>query len=235
MHWKVRLSGERFDLERLSEVFTNDGLRIVQEQEKFYLLSTDFAPEADAREIDAQANELLLVLNGAARLALRGRTPISNADPERIRDDGGREVFCMVRDGILIGDFVRHDDDPSPANPVPAWLDLGLSDPSVARALRLYGRWPQDWANLYRIFEIIETDVGPKTILQQGWATKSAMTNFARTACHPDPTAAGDDARHGATKAQPPPSPMTLSEARALIELLLHRWLDHKAHSTPHN
>lgn len=233
MYWKIQLSGERFDLERLAEVFTEKRLRIAQEQDKFYLLSTNFAPEADARDIDNQANALLLILNGASRLALRGRTPIGNGGPERIRDDGSRETFCMLREGLLIRDFAQHDDNSSPADPVPAWFELGLSDPSVARSLRLHGRWPQDWANLYRIFEIIETDVGTKTILQNGWATKSAIKNFARTACHPDPTAAGDDARHGATNDQPPPNPMALSEARALIELLLHRWLDHKANPTP--
>ena len=122
-----------------------------------------------------------------------------------------------------------------PADPKPIWLILALSDTAVSKALRLFGKTTNDhdWVGLYRIFEVIKDDVGTQLMYAKGWATKAAITNFTRTANHPD--AAGDDARHGATNDQPPTNPMALSDARSLIELLLHRWLDHKSNSTPHD
>lgn len=239
MHWRIEIAGDPHDLRMLADAFTEDWLQIVEEREKFFLLSTDFASDANASEINDKAGTLLAILNGAARLALRGRTPIVSAGPERIRDDGQREVFLFAEATVEVRAFahltvrdaagnVIHQS--KPADSVPSWIELGRTTSGVSKALRLYGQAQHDWVSLYRIYEVIKEDVGTQLIYAEGWVTKAAITNFSRTANHPE--AAGDAARHGATNDQPPPNPMALSEACAIIELLLHRWLDYKANPT---
>lgn len=107
------------------------------------------------------------------------------------------------------------------ADPVVGWLMAGLRNDSVAKVLRLYANTPPTWNNLYRIFEVVEQDVGGrKYIEQQGWATDKSLERFKRTAN--SVSAIGDEARHGKESTQPPSNPMTLPEAKSLIETILH-------------
>jgi hypothetical protein len=67
---------------------------------------------------------------------------------------------------------------------------------------------------------------GTSSIEKKGWATKSSIDRFTGTA--DNPKASGDLARHGIAKHEPLPNPMTLSEAKSLIETVLHNWLGSK-------
>ena len=46
-----------------------------------------------------------------------------------------------------------------PADDVPAWVELGMNNEAVAKVFRLLTH-PLDWVGLYRIYEVIETDIG---------------------------------------------------------------------------
>ena len=80
--------------------------------------------------------------------------------------------------------------------------------------------------SLYRIYEMIEDDMKGK-IVQNEWATRSLLERLSRTANHPD--SIGDEARHGRQKQDPPKNPMPFSEAKALIETIMHNWLQWKS------
>ena len=84
-----------------------------------------------------------------------------------------------------------------------------------------------DWVDLYRIYEVIESDMGRSVILAKRWATNADIKLFKHTAN--SVAATGDQARHGKETSTPPVKPLTLSEARALVDTLLRAWLAHKA------
>ena len=88
----------------------------------------------------------------------------------------------------------------------------------------MLGADAHDWVGLYRLYEVIEADVGGEDkIVKAGWTTKKAIGRFTRTANSPD--AIGDAARHGKQSGEPPPNPMDLSEAISLVKVILHNWL----------
>ncbi|MCE8424927.1 MAG: hypothetical protein J5U17_04025 [Candidatus Methanoperedens sp.] len=114
------------------------------------------------------------------------------------------------------------------ADPIPKWVTAAKHNTNVTKALRLFGAGTHDWVSLYRIYEVIENDVGGKSkIIKKGWTTDKAIRRFKYTANSPG--AIGDEARHGNQKEPSPKDPMALSEAKFLIETILHNWLRLKA------
>jgi hypothetical protein len=103
-------------------------------------------------------------------------------------------------------------------------INLIFQDSNVEKVLRLHGS-PESWATLYKIFEVIEGDVG-RLILDLKWITKAQKTSFTQTA--QSPQVIGDEARHGRQKQEPPKEPMTLQQASDLITRMTHQWIDYK-------
>jgi len=232
MEWKVFLTGDEFDLDALSKSFSGPDPAVVREDEGFVLRSSRFSQFDDSDAVRADAEYLLMLLNGAARLALHARRPIVIRDVVLIQNDGAKVYYKSVADTIYIratasatlkrGDGVEEQF--NEANVVSEWVNAGLGSEAVARVLGLFATKPVDWVNLYRILEVVEGDVGgPKSIADQGWATREALKRFKHTAN--SVFASGDDARHGTERTQPPADPMTLSEARSFIEAIVHNWL----------
>lgn len=245
MFWQIELEGDRAFLRELSLMITTPELKIVQEGERFFLESNQLEPQMSYTEIGALSEVILGTLNGIIRLTTPDRSHVISQGFHKVRDDGNKEIAAWINaigplgSASIVAQVYNVDgnlvESPPPGNPMLGWLMLAQSDMAVSKALRLFGKAKSDhnWVSLYRIFEVIKEDVGTQLMYAKGWATKATITNFTRTANHPD--VAGDDARHGATNDQLPPNPIALSEARALIELLLHRWLNHKTNSTPHD
>jgi len=75
-----------------------------------------------------------------------------------------------------------------------------------------------DWVDMYRLYEVIQEDVG-RPMHELGWASRNELERFVRTANSPD--AAGDKARHGVARTDPPRKPMSLSHARELIDRIV--------------
>jgi hypothetical protein len=94
------------------------------------------------------------------------------------------------------------------------------ADPDAQEVVDIWGSKPHDWVNLYKVFEIVQQRVDIK---ENGWASDNEITRFARTANHPE--AAGEGARHGRSNKEPPPKPMSLAEADALVERIVIAWL----------
>src|SRR5208282_6883640 len=92
------------------------------------------------------------------------------------------------------------------------------------------------WVGLYRIFEVVESDLGGgaagrKAIVANKWATDGKIKRFRFTAN--SFAELGKDARHGDETATHPPSPAPASmpqpEAQALVEAILNGWIKSKA------
>ena len=85
----------------------------------------------------------------------------------------------------------------------------------------------KNWTGLYKLYEIIRSDVGGKTALsQKRWVDEADLIRFTRTADHP--SASGRDARHAASNNEPPKVPMSLEEAKRLIRQVGQSWIEHK-------
>ena len=81
------------------------------------------------------------------------------------------ELKVIDKDGNIIQEI-------RPADEVPKWVNLGYVDEAVERALRLYGK-QLDWVGLYRIYEVIEQDVGGiNNIAENDWSSKTKIKAF---------------------------------------------------------
>jgi hypothetical protein len=234
--WKVRIVGDLNDLTELQKSLTAESLRIEStENGEYYLISDAFKNCADDHEVSEAASQVISLLSGATRLALGGNRPIEQAHVVKESEDGTKTAYMQlhervnVRDSFSVsvidseGNFVR---EINPADEVPRWVAAAMSCDAVAKFFRLYTR-PLDWVGLYRIYEVIEHDMGgTDKIVSKGWATKSEIKKFKHTSN--SPAAAGDDARHGKESSQAPKAPMPLHEARNLVERLSGLWLKSK-------
>ena len=106
-------------------------------------------------------------------------------------------------------------------------VEIAQRNPNVATALRLLGTQGFARVNLYRILEIICEDVdGIENIQKKGWASGNQLTRFIRTIDHAETSR--DEARHGHSKEQPVPNPMSSSELASLLKSILSDWLSWK-------
>lgn len=237
MEWFVQLTGERFDLEELSKALNSPELCVTQEGKDFILKSTEFKFLKDADDVRNKAREILSLINGAARLTLGMQKSLAVTRVVNVRDDGTRQITGFVsisetinpRDKVSISTITTNGivQEIHQVGPIPSWITTAQHDTNIAKALRLFGNENQDWVNLYRIYEVIESDVGGvSNIVDKGWATKKALKRFKHTAN--SPTTIGDDSRHGKDTTQPPKNPMELSEAKSIIKTLIHNWLNLK-------
>lgn len=230
MEWFVKIRGERSDLEGLCKSVNSRKLCIIQEGQDFILKSADFNSLIDADEVRSKANEIISWINGAAMLDLGMRKSLAVDSVVKICNDGKWNFFvqpeavsmlCSVNTPDVAIDGVVQQ--VHQKGPISSWITVARYDTSVAKVLRLYGSSEHDWVGLYRIYEVIENDIGGvNRIVKNGWATNESIRLFKRTANSPG--AIGDKSRHGGRATEPPKHPMKLSEAKSLVETIIHKW-----------
>lgn len=79
------------------------------------------------------------------------------------------------------------------------------------------------WAELYKVYELIERAIKPDTIASRGWATNNKLKAFSASANRPD--VSGDTARHAVAGGAVPKRTMTIGQARSFISALVAQWL----------
>ena len=228
-NWQIKLTGDQFDLEDLPCWFSDPALRVIEQEGRYYLTSSDFDAMEDSSAIWTHAHVLLEHMQGAAKLYRTNFQRIGlgvmisgfQGCHHSLVHIAERIVFRDKASGVVtingkeIPEIYPHKD----------WATLAQHDEAVARALQLWGNGPMDWVNLYRMFEVVESDVGGQ-MYQAGWVTKKEIGRFTGTAN--SMKAIGDDARHAKPNLQPPSKPVTLEEARELIAHLVREWLASK-------
>jgi len=231
MEWVVTLSGDVHTLEELLKVFNSPEICIQKDHDAFVLKSKDFADLISDDQVREHTTEILISLNGAAKLALGSCSPIKIEHISKIRDDGTRHVYISATSSIMSSvtcsiTIIHRDgtiEEDCPAAPVIHWMALSKRDEHVKRALHLIENDFETWDGLYKVYEVIQEDVG--NIPEKGWCTEAELKRFKQTANSPE--ALGVDARHG--KMIPaPPDPMSLSSAESFIRRLMSAWLKEK-------
>lgn len=231
--WMIELGGERFDLHELLRLNSSPGLSFTEEDGRFYLRADEFDSCADAGEVLNRGREILRVINGVAKIEIQNwenvqavgvacneangtRTQFLFPQPIRGRSRVTATVMVIRADGTV--------ENPTQKSTFESFLEVARKDAAAEKALRIYGSREHSWSNLYIIYEVIEADVGGKNIIvANGWVSGVKIEKFKRTAN--SVTATRDDARHGKEPHVPSPSPMLLSEAKAMIEEMLRRWM----------
>ena len=238
-HWEVDLQGPANALQALARDFTAGKVRVSADatQSKHILQMDSFERCSTDREVTVQTREFLPTLSGALALTLGTAPDLRMGAICRKHDDGRTDYFLEAETGALhaecgvvaaVATVTGPDGKPvvrlQPPSPAVKMVDLALTSPMVAKALRLWWADSADWDGLYRIWEVIENAAGGGgSTVAAGWTSNNGRTRFKRTACSVG--AAGDKARHGVESEAPPPNPMKLEEGRAYVEDLLRRLL----------
>jgi len=240
--WQVQIGGLQADLEHLALHFTAPPQRVFQDQGGggYIYESSGFAPCNAAEEVGSVAEQELVVLSGALKLALRSMEPLKRGAVYRQRSGGGRDVWVFISETIPIrvaggdvtvtvtgadGKVVTR---PSPPPKTLLFAQIAARDPAVAKVLRLQVAPDSDsWVGLYRIYEVIAHDLGGEESFKQvGWGSPQDLKRFTHSAN--SVAAAGDAARHGRERTDPPKRPMSLEEAIAYIGYVVQSWLSYK-------
>jgi len=234
-NWSVQLFGNRFDLEDLSKWFTTTDLQVVKESDGFYLKSDLFETIEEAEHVRTLAQEMLQRLVGAAKLFRTNFMSVELGEVTRQEDDKQRHRYVSLSASIVVRSktssilTVNGREETPPKVPLPAvWAAVAKDDKKVLQALRLWANNPDSWDNLYKILEVIESDVGG-AIYCNGWVSKTEVRRFTQTANSAE--ALGDEARHTKRHVPPPPRPMTIKEAIQLMKALLQKWIASKTPS----
>lgn len=233
MKWSVQVTAKA-DLAYLSRMVEGSGIQLTEELDGYYLRAPAFETCSDSHKVLHEAMELIRALAGLYRIE-RGTDPgLRLGAVCHEEDDDTRSAFASISSALKFGGFVEgtvigaNGEEVSNKQEsravLPAWLIQ--SCPHVSKALRLLGDVQgHDWAALYKIFEVIQDDVGA-LITQNEWASQNSIERFKGTAN--SPAVLGDKSRHGASKKAPPRKKMSYQAAEDLIRRLITRWVDWK-------
>lgn len=239
--WKVKISGLQSDLEHLSKHFTEPSNRVFWDAgSNCYVYESDaFLTCTTSEQVNVQAIEKLAILSGVLKAVRGSQQALTFGTVYRVDENGTKELFAGVvetlhlmdeTDAVVITSDALGQPVTKPSGPARTVLlaRLASSDGAVAKALRLFGKPDSStWVGLYRIYEVIQDDVGgAHDLKKRNWGSVSDMDRFKRSANSVE--IAGDDARHGSGNEKPPAKPMTLGEANAYVGYLFQAWLASK-------
>jgi hypothetical protein len=227
MPWRLRLKGHPLDLDRLSDQFRADDLRVHRVGEHWFLETTELDEvRQDSVSVFERGTEILAKMNGAARLLDPAYEPVETDGT--MYDPGGAPhvlVFGQTAFGRGHARNARGRDTPDDVVP-PAQeaYDVAKTNQAAAAVLRLLGQGSQDWVNLYRILDYIGHDCGGKAkIVDLGLATKDDLDRFGASANRVE--VSGDGARHGPLTGAPPTRTMTLPEGQRFVVSVVEHWI----------
>lgn len=241
--WKAQVVGNRADLEFLAKHFTTGRIRIslAARGDGFVLESDDFGTTDSPEEILRKTNELLPVLSGVLRLERGAVDSLKSNAVIQSHSDGKEDAFLYLHDTLNVRAEIvagiAYADNPNEVVPIVQpppravkAISLALSDAAVAKAYRLLGKGAKSWVELYRVYEVVEADLGGQHKTQKlGWVSEQDIRRFKHSAN--SVAVGGDDARHGAEQHSAPTSPLTLEEAESVVHRLLGAWLEEKLKS----
>jgi hypothetical protein len=229
---KAWLEGHTFDLEDLATLLPSGDVRVIRQGDGFYMSAEELDNPPSGKAFHEVAEELLVRANGLGRLMRPDFTPVGLTG--RYEQEGDVSVVlataavAVAKARLSATAIVRNPDgtvQPQPPPATVAYIALAAHNHDVAEALEIMGRpQPLNFADLYKVYEIIEHSGHMKIAMTSAGFGKPAARLFARTANHPE--ASGQDARHARSNERPPAKPMTLDEARRMIRELVTAWMD---------
>lgn len=219
MRRKVWLEGDQYYLQPLPDSLHRGNTVVQREGNEYVLMSTEIDAAPDDPEANAIAAKIIRRLNAIGRINDSNFRPMKLG---RYTDENGQSVITGVMHATLPA--LRSGDAGYPFG-APDYLALAESNSHVGRVLSIFARNDDlDWYDLFKIYEIIEHDIGQK-IDERGWSTTAQRRAFRASANRYD--VSGDAARHAVDSGEDPPKrTMSLREGCNYISTLTARWLD---------
>ncbi len=239
--WQVQIQGNGRDLEHLARHFVTPPRTVSKDiAVAGYLYESEaFATCTTSEQVIDTAVRELAVLSGVLKLAHGSIQPLQAGGVYRRNPAGGRDAFLHIHDAVhahfsdevvltVVGASGTSSIAPTPPPRAISLASLAFADEAVAKALRLSMQADAtSWVSLYRLYELIEADVGGQTsVVKHGWSTTTTLRRFKHSAN--SVAVAGDSARHGKEPGDPPKQPMSAAEAAAYVAYFLEAWLAYK-------
>jgi hypothetical protein len=207
--WLLEVEGEPEELQALGRMFppqnSPDSLSVRFFEDRCYLHMPEFEGMDSHKSVWARGQFLIERLNALGRLKFGGFRPVRMGDVVRRPTSGEpRDRVSMIRPVLLRGptDALRLYLDHNPNRPPvmnaatgaqvvalpPAEAWIGVPDrlsPDIDFALHLLNVATEgsDWRDLYLAYELIEEKAGqPSWMEKQGWAKKTEINRFKKTA-----------------------------------------------------
>jgi hypothetical protein len=196
-----------------------------------YITDPGWDALGDFNQVLDAADELVIYLTGAARLIFGSHVQLATGPAFYRDEDGVTHQYGRIVDRIRISDHVtvtvlgtdgqvvsRY----APGDVIPQWMQVAGQSKTARQILELIGSEPLDYATLYKLYELVQHDVGD--IVETYGYSKSLVGRFRQTANSPK-TIGVVDARHGAWAGDTPArNPLRLPEAQAFVRGLIARW-----------
>lgn len=232
--WFIQLHGDHELLGWLtSDNNSRDDLIILEDDGNYFMTSLELEKLNSVEEVKKKSIEIIELINGIASFLFSAKGKISSNSISNRNESGGIDctVFadtCFINISIPPPTIIieNHDGTISKASPLLSINQLLLDariNVNKSKIFRLIAKGNLDWAILYKLLEVIESDIGDQLF---AWVSKTKIKNFKHT-CN-SITALGDDSRHGKEVTTPPKNPMTLKESQDLINLIIDKYLEVK-------
>jgi hypothetical protein len=232
--WFVQLHGDHELLEWLtSDRNSKDDLVIIEDNGNFFMTSLEFEKLNSIEEVKKKSDEILEMINGIASYLFSTKGKLSSNSISNRNESGGIDctVFvetCFINISIPPPTIILENGDGTISKSSPLLsINQLLSDASKnvnkSKIFRLLAKGNLDWVMLYKLYEVIESEIGDQIYL---WVSKTKVKNFKHT-CN-SVAATGDDSRHGKELTSPPKIPMTLKESQDFINLIIDKYLGSK-------
>ena len=227
---KAWLDGDRHDLQFLTTLLPSGDVQVGQDGDRFYLAGAELDNPSSGVRFHDEAEKLVTWINGVARCQNPAFRAVSLTGSYE-RDDGVTVVLATatltVRAHMSATAVVTEPDGtpkPPASPPAPRYLAIAARNADVAEVLTILGTPGEPhFVELYKVWEIVRHVGGMQAAMQAAGISENTMTRFTRTANHQ--AASGDNARHARLPQAPPPNPMPISEARAMIGRLVDAWI----------
>lgn len=226
----IELIGEKIDIEDLLFALQTSEWEILNQDEKFYLTSKRVSNLTDYNEILSEGRSFLKILNGAAKVIDRDHKEVTTGSMITIEKNGNRSILVPLSGTIHIRSRIRgilstsnKDSDKEKSTQIENWLKVADEFPTVRDALYFFNEL--SWWNLYKIYEIIDFDLGGKQRIINLF-DKKKLKLFTQT-CQ-SRKAIGDLARHATPKYLPPKEELSINDAHKIIAQLFANWVNEK-------
>lgn len=226
----IQLTGERIDIQDIQFGLNTSSWKIIEETDGFYLNSPELDKLNDNAEIISKAKQFLDVANGAANIFHQDHKHVGIGAIKQKNDKGGYNISISLSSTIQFRSRLRGtlttNLDPSSnliVTTIEDWIEKADKYESVRDTLHFFNEIT--WWNLYKIYEIINDDVGGQERLYK-LIPKSELRLVTQAAQSRE--LLGEHARHASKKYKPPATPVTINQAHATIKKLFENWINLK-------
>jgi hypothetical protein len=228
MRWQVGIQGPCAVLHQLALAVSAEDIRLARLDAGFILGGSRLDSLSDAGIVRREAERIVAILSGSARVSLGSTGLLQVADVTEGRVQEPQDVGAAALPEAL--DLRRITGGPDDPNAWPKRSSLSncvreaLSNPAIEEALRLRDTDNLNWTELVQIYQVIEKAIGGRYAV----AALCGVTDVAIERLHQASlcvNAVGIATNGPLEEAEPQSDSMTLLQAQSFVDCLLMAWL----------